>query len=271
MLGSTGVLPFAQLNGETYFLLGRERPGWKSGNLWTTFGGRPHKHETDIDGAAREGEEESMGLIGTQRDITLKISNKECVRTVWDGNECSNVEKVVYFLPVPLDLSVPYVFSTLRRALMGMHKQKVKMGQLKPVSPPYVYEGMTTDGGETIAEVVDVRRHVMTLHISFLTVGGDIYITKTPFDGEYLNHFKQRKILVKRYLQLAHWIQSHPAFMVSRSSPECGNRVYDIKVDERFLELEEVKWLSVGKLQDTLTTARDSIKSSLHPVFASII
>ena len=55
-----GVLPYCQMAGKTYFLLGKSRKL----NMWTTFSGKDElTDESEFQTAAREFDEESLGVI----------------------------------------------------------------------------------------------------------------------------------------------------------------------------------------------------------------
>lgn len=64
---AAGVLPYSKdAKGNTYFLLGRERPNENWGidsSSWSEFGGSMNKNETPEEGAAREFFEETMGVV----------------------------------------------------------------------------------------------------------------------------------------------------------------------------------------------------------------
>lgn len=64
---AAGVLPYAKDgSGQTWFLLGRERPNENWGvdsSSWSEFGGSLDKHESVEEGAAREFFEETMGVV----------------------------------------------------------------------------------------------------------------------------------------------------------------------------------------------------------------
>ena len=72
-----GILPLASYKGKLYFLFSRETKDidYKDSGLWSDFGGGSNKGENFFDTAVREGWEESMGIMGTQKDIKYILNN----------------------------------------------------------------------------------------------------------------------------------------------------------------------------------------------------
>ena len=64
-----GIIPVRIVNGELFFLFGRER----SDGGWSDFGGAHEEGEETIDTAIREGYEELSGLLGNVEDILLDV------------------------------------------------------------------------------------------------------------------------------------------------------------------------------------------------------
>jgi hypothetical protein len=78
-----GILPLASYKGKLYFLFSRETKdkSYKDSGLWSDFGGSSEKGEGFFDTAVRECWEESMGIMGTKKDIKY-IVNKFTDSTV---------------------------------------------------------------------------------------------------------------------------------------------------------------------------------------------
>ena len=72
-----GILPLASYKGKLYFLFSRETKdkSYKDSGLWSDFGGSSEKGEGFFDTAVREGWEESMGIMGTKKDIKYILNN----------------------------------------------------------------------------------------------------------------------------------------------------------------------------------------------------
>lgn len=66
-----GILPVAIYKNSYYFLFSREAlyPKHKSSGQWSDFGGSGEKGETVFQTAIREGQEESSGIFGTQKQL----------------------------------------------------------------------------------------------------------------------------------------------------------------------------------------------------------
>ena len=69
-----GILPIAFHKGKIYFLFSREYSKNKTKKgLWSDFGGSREKGETYEETAIREGHEESNYILGSKKDIILKV------------------------------------------------------------------------------------------------------------------------------------------------------------------------------------------------------
>lgn len=71
-----GILPyFIDDEGVVWLLLGQERKSeWPDSLKWGGFGGLVEENETFIDAAAREGYEESMGILGDVQQLRSYLS-----------------------------------------------------------------------------------------------------------------------------------------------------------------------------------------------------
>ena len=77
-----GVLPYSFRNdGKLVIVLGRERrvPGWSDSHRWSDFAGRREPGENPVRTAARECYEESMGFLGTEDDISRRLTYDLCI------------------------------------------------------------------------------------------------------------------------------------------------------------------------------------------------
>jgi len=72
-----GILPLASYKGKLYFLFSRESKyiKYKDSGLWSDFGGGADKGESFFDTAVREAWEESMGIMGSKKDIKYILNN----------------------------------------------------------------------------------------------------------------------------------------------------------------------------------------------------
>lgn len=70
---SCGVIPISEHNGKIYVLCGKE----KKNDEYTGFGGGRKKYENIEQAASRECYEETVGLLGNQREILQSIHNKK--------------------------------------------------------------------------------------------------------------------------------------------------------------------------------------------------
>ena len=73
-----GILPVAIYRGDIYFLFGRESRhiDHKASGLWSDFGGAPEKKENRMETAAREGWEETEGVLGSHKHIKFMVENR---------------------------------------------------------------------------------------------------------------------------------------------------------------------------------------------------
>ena len=69
-----GILPYSIIQDKYYFLLGQESQGDDAGK-WSGFGGRLEAGESIYQGAAREAYEESMGFLGSEKELLQEIND----------------------------------------------------------------------------------------------------------------------------------------------------------------------------------------------------
>ena len=98
-----GILPFATYKNEVYFLLGKEVDGMSD------FGGGIEKYETPLQAAAREGFEESLGILGKS---PKKIEEKLKSKNAW----VVDLPKArYYFYKISYNTELPAKFKNARR------------------------------------------------------------------------------------------------------------------------------------------------------------
>lgn len=70
------LIPYSFYEGKLVFLLGKNprEVHWRSSGYWSDFGGAPESGESVYQTAAREGFEESMGILGSYDEILERIS-----------------------------------------------------------------------------------------------------------------------------------------------------------------------------------------------------
>ena len=92
-----GILPVAIYKGEVYFLFGRESRhiNHKASGLWSDFGGAPEMKENRMETAAREGWEETEGVLGSQEHIKFMVENR-CIKRFNMKNYTSFVIPIYY-------------------------------------------------------------------------------------------------------------------------------------------------------------------------------
>ena len=98
-----GILPVAFHNNKLYLLFSREFEKRNGKEDWRDFGGTPENNETTMETAIREGWEESMGFLGSKKDIKNLINNK-LVDIV------SNNKYTIYIVLVPYNDKLPKKF-----------------------------------------------------------------------------------------------------------------------------------------------------------------
>ena len=98
-----GIQPFSIYNNNIYFLIGQEKheEGYKDSLKWSAFGGLKHENESYLQGAIREGFEETMSVIGTQKEIRKKVINKP----IYYRNSC------IYLIKINYDEKLPIIFN----------------------------------------------------------------------------------------------------------------------------------------------------------------
>tara|TARA_B100001175_G_scaffold114898_1_gene97518 strand:- start:582 stop:1094 length:513 start_codon:yes stop_codon:yes gene_type:complete len=75
-----GILPVALYRGTLFLLLGQERHN----NLWSDFGGSPHKGEKPYKTAIREGSEELNGFFGSEEELDSEVNDNKILSICYD-------------------------------------------------------------------------------------------------------------------------------------------------------------------------------------------
>ena len=106
-----GIVPYGVDHaGRPHLLLAREQYGAEAGR-WSCFAGRPET--TDADGvlatAAREGHEESSGLLGTREDLEKLLSVH--------GTRVDAPHGVHYVFPIQYSAYLPRMFQGVQAAI----------------------------------------------------------------------------------------------------------------------------------------------------------
>lgn len=93
-------MPYARHQGQLWLLLGQEmrEEGWSGSEKWAPFGGGVDPGETLEEAAAREGYEESMGLLGSKASLLRR------------GQPWSHHGGLTLLLPFSYDRRLPRYF-----------------------------------------------------------------------------------------------------------------------------------------------------------------
>ena len=114
-----GILPITVHRNKIYFLYGREniknRKNRDRGK-WSDFGGSTEKGETAFQTAAREGWEETSGILGSLRRIKSLIKHNLLDKIVY--NEDGKGSYTVFLVLIPYNASLPKKLeNTFKKAL----------------------------------------------------------------------------------------------------------------------------------------------------------
>jgi 8-oxo-dGTP pyrophosphatase MutT (NUDIX family) len=104
-----GILPVAYHKNKVYFLFGRETKdlNLRPSGLWSDFGGTREKGETLFDTAIREGYEETDGVLGSKKHISLLINNN-LIDILNQGKYTSYMIMVPYNKALPKNFKFKY-------------------------------------------------------------------------------------------------------------------------------------------------------------------
>lgn len=118
MIKFAGIIPYAKdAYGRMHVLFGKEAFGSDKGR-WSGFAGRfDRPDEIPIDVAAREGFEESMGVLGTPRYLKQQLLRYGTAVPILNG--------VHFLLPITFDPELPERFKGVR-TLLKHHGVNVK-------------------------------------------------------------------------------------------------------------------------------------------------
>ena len=100
-----GIQPFSIYKNNIYFLIGQEKyeKGYKDSLKWSGFGGLKHENESYLQGALREGFEETMSMIGSIYELRKNVINKP----IYYKNSC------IYLIKIKYDKNLPNVFNNI--------------------------------------------------------------------------------------------------------------------------------------------------------------
>ena len=144
MILASGILCYSihPITKKTYFLLGK---GWR--NKWTDFAGKPEKGETEMQTAAREFIEESIGVVKLRSDLVstypivlqlLKENGYVCRLTIpmqfkFNGVDLDGL-RYCYVFNIPWQPSVNKMFNSQREMLLKNSKTPRSILEIKEIS-----------------------------------------------------------------------------------------------------------------------------------------
>ena len=99
-----GILPVSLYKGHVLFLFGKER----SSGLWSDFGGKSERGETEIQTAVREGGEELNGFYGSGEELFNKINHSLLNKLYYD-------QYTTYIFRVDYDKNLPVYFNNTNK------------------------------------------------------------------------------------------------------------------------------------------------------------
>ena len=132
-----GVLPYAiDDQNQLWFLLGKEHPeeGWNDAERWAHFaGGSESSDKSMLKGSAREAYEESMGFLGSLKEIETKLSENAVVKIPGI---------LVYLMEIPYDSKLPALYKNVYEYCMKASRpHPYKIGyQYIPTAPDGFFE-----------------------------------------------------------------------------------------------------------------------------------
>jgi len=112
-----GILPIAYHNDKLYIMLSRETVDIESRDMgkWSDFGGKRDKGECLKETAIREGLEETMGILGSRKDIENLINNS-LIKNFRVNNYTTYVIQIRYVKELPKQFRTDYL-DTLKNRL----------------------------------------------------------------------------------------------------------------------------------------------------------
>lgn len=179
-----GILPVCRdpINGEIYFLLGKERhiPHWKGSLRFSAFEGTRKKSETVIEAAVREFDEESMGVLSflssgsyTSHDLTKRLGEEKYVMRL-----CMQINKtippcfhILYVVEYPFIDYVEMEFYRIRNAInkaISMYSELTRIRLDVGNCFPFLERGTPYEGVGRVLSISDARieDNIMTLTVA---------------------------------------------------------------------------------------------------------
>lgn len=239
------MLPFTvSPDGKLHFLLGREREGWSEGGCWSGFEGRAVVGETDVEAAAREFFEETLGTCDAG-PVVQRLRDRDYALRVVVGEGTRRVH-VTYALQVPWG-DAKGKFAKRRETLLKLVRMGREMRLLAANAPsgyPFLLEGCA-HAGENVRAVSCEHWCPKRAVVRHVLVSGRELLTE-------VGHLEENRAVHR----LAHWLRireeatrlaSGVGFALLATYKAGAMRT--LRVREEFLEKTEVRLWPASELR----------------------
>ena len=250
-----GIMPVAydKATNCIYCLLAREQliPSWKGSHKWSSFEGGRHDGERILDTALREWREESMNVIANIGENTL--NDYVCCFTikVLQQNYKHSEPKyhVMYLVEIPYDETYVDKFSRRRQQLLNLtEKQKAYNTMLDLIL------------GDAHSTITDIYWDKNTLVFETATC-------MLEFDSPL-------PLIIEQWLDEQVRLNDAIGSLKNVDGVTCtrnNNFIFDLKINQDYLEKDVIRWWSLDELQQVLTTGGRSHEECFRTYFLPVL
>lgn len=270
-----GIIPISvDKNNNIYILLAKEsfNPLWKQSCKWSGFEGGRKTNETIIETAIREYKEESLDIIKFPSSIEDIIKNKEynirLVINIQQEKLCIKYHST-YVIEVPWQPDCILLFEKVRYKLITIKKYAEILNNISEMV--FKYKINTREDIGIIKSITNIEiktKNMITLH---MLVENDNIIKRCKIDTKLVEP-----------LLLWQYIRQSITFMIGdfkhkslNIKKDYDNIIYNIEVNEDYLEKEKMKWWDIETLKKVLKNGgyHDSeyFKSYFMPVLQGLL
>jgi hypothetical protein len=272
-----GVIPLSHhpATGEVHLLLGRERwlSTWKGSCRWSGFEGARKEAETVVAAAARECDEETLGVLGPLRarldagDYWVRV----VLSVAHDRRPAPERYHATYVVPVPWDARVGERFAALRAAIEHVDRLAQELAHTRPAVLG-ADEGWAVgpiaedaDGGVRVLRPRDGAPGVLPPAWT-VDAGGAALRTAAPA-GSVAARELSAWARVRARLERA--LPAHPCVRATRDAR--WGHVQAVHVARDHLEKDQMRWWSAADLRRVLAQRGHDGPERFRPYFMPVL
>lgn len=271
---SAGVLPYAvDEQGGVWVLLGQERhqPGWKDSLKWSLFSGRRVAGESTIEAAAREFEEETLGVgvlgqgVRGVRSTIAALETSPCVVFKSQHRRKKDVyfTHTVFLTRVTRDDAIVEAFKATHLRLYKLDAALCRHSALVQTSK---ISKLLTAGGRVSKNIIvtDVNADGLTAIVTLRdTANSSVTVVEVAIDEAQTRLIetvsRSHSAIADFIVNHGTDVLTHPAVALTRFN-DC---VLSGRVQSEYLEKIQIRWYSMSEL--VRLAELDPAESTIRP------